>query len=93
MDVHLLPRIDSDDEPISDARWSQHRWIDITSIADITKGVTRWTVNRLPEPIHDRVVAELAQHSNLTMARRYTEQSVNPRLAAGLKLVQKAIRR
>ncbi len=40
----------------------------------------------------DRVVAELAQHSNLTMARRYTEQSVNPRLAAGLKQVARALK-
>lgn len=33
----------------------------------------------------DRVVAELAMHSKLEMARRYTEQSVDPRLASALK--------
>lgn len=33
----------------------------------------------------DRVVSELAMHSKLDMARRYTEQSVDPRLTAALK--------
>lgn len=35
----------------------------------------------------DRLVAELAQHSDIRQTRRYTEQSVDPRLLAGMKRV------
>lgn len=37
----------------------------------------------------DRVVAELAQHSDIRMSRRYTEQSVSPRLAAAISKLGK----
>lgn len=40
----------------------------------------------------DRVVSELAMHSKLEMARRYTEQSVDPRLAAALKTFGEALK-
>lgn len=32
----------------------------------------------------DRVIAELLQHSDLSLTKRYTEQSVNPRVSAAL---------
>ncbi len=40
----------------------------------------------------DRVVAELAQHADIRMTRRYTQASVDPRLTAGLKLVEQALK-
>jgi len=40
----------------------------------------------------DRVVAELAQHADIRMTRRYTQASVDPRLTAGLKLVERALK-
>lgn len=39
----------------------------------------------------DRVVAELLMHADIRMTRRYTEQSVNPRLLEGLALVAKSL--
>jgi integrase len=40
----------------------------------------------------DRVVAELAMHSDLRQTRRYTEQSVDPRLAAAIAKVAEALK-
>lgn len=40
----------------------------------------------------DRVVSELALHATLEQARRYTEQSVDPRVEHGLKLVQRRLK-
>lgn len=40
----------------------------------------------------DRVVAELAQHSDIRQTRRYTEQSVSPRLVEALNRVALAVR-
>lgn len=41
----------------------------------------------------DRVVATLGQHTDLRQTRRYTESSVDPRLAEGMVLVAAATRR
>ena len=49
------------------------RHLFLTTVAIITKD--------------DRLVAELAQHSDLRQTRRYTEQSVDARLLAGMKRV------
>lgn len=40
----------------------------------------------------DRVVAELAMHSDLRQTRRYTEQSVDPRVAAALTRVAEVLK-
>lgn len=53
------------------------RHLFLTTIATITKD--------------DRLVAELAQHRDIRQTRRYTEQSVNPRLLEGLKRVTATI--
>lgn len=40
----------------------------------------------------DRAVAELAMHSDIRMVRRYTEQSVSPRLKVALATVAKSLK-